>query len=87
MRASDLPSYKDLPSVKGMPPGTARHAWGLFDHDGVKDEVGTINLLTPEVVVNAKKEIHDRQERRPELASPPRRPTRLRTHKMPGQDK
>jgi hypothetical protein len=32
-------------------------AWGLFDKDGVRDEIGTINLLTPEVVVKAREEI------------------------------
>lgn len=32
-------------------------AWGLFDKDGVRDEVGTLNLLTPDVVVEAGKEI------------------------------
>lgn len=54
MKASDLPSWKNMPPVKGMPHGVA---WGLFDKDGVKDEVGTLNLLTPEVVLEAKKEI------------------------------
>jgi hypothetical protein len=54
MKAADLPSWKDMPAVKGMPHGTA---WGLFDTDGVPDEVGTLNLLTPEVVLEAKKEI------------------------------
>lgn len=34
-----------------------KSAWGLFDKDGVKDEIGTINLLTPEVVAEAGKEI------------------------------
>jgi hypothetical protein len=43
-----------MPVVKGMPYGTA---WGLFDKDGVPDEVGTLNLLTPEVVLEAKNEI------------------------------
>lgn len=32
-------------------------SWGLFDKDGIKDEVGTINLLTPDVVLNAVKEV------------------------------
>jgi hypothetical protein len=32
-------------------------AWGLFDENGVKDEIGTINLLTPEVVTKAGEEI------------------------------
>jgi hypothetical protein len=54
MKASDLPSWKNMPAVNGMPHGTA---WGLFDKDGVPDEVGTLNLLTSEVVLEAKKEI------------------------------
>jgi hypothetical protein len=36
-------------------------AWGLFDHDGVKDEIGTINLLTPSAVVRAREEIQTGQ--------------------------
>ncbi len=32
-------------------------AWGLFDKDGVKDELGTLNLLTPAVVMRAREEI------------------------------
>ncbi|KAJ3536863.1 hypothetical protein NM208_g6540 [Fusarium decemcellulare] len=55
LEAEDLPSYKDLPKVKGMPHGCA---WGLFDkHDGQKDQLGTLNLLTPKKVRRAKEEI------------------------------
>ena len=32
-------------------------AWGLFDKEGKRDQLGTLNLLTPEVVLEAKKEI------------------------------
>lgn len=32
-------------------------AWGLFDKNGQKDDLGTLNLLTPEVVANAGSEI------------------------------
>ena len=32
-------------------------AWGLFDKDGIKDEVGTLNLLVPDVVQNAVREV------------------------------
>jgi hypothetical protein len=32
-------------------------AWGLFDRDGKKDEIGTFNLLTPSVVMRAREEI------------------------------
>lgn len=49
-----LASWKDMPRVKDMPHGTA---WGLFDKDAVRDELGTLNFLTHEVVLNAKKEI------------------------------
>ncbi|KAH0836939.1 hypothetical protein FOPE_04729 [Fonsecaea pedrosoi] len=54
LEAEDLPSYKDIPPVPGMPHGCA---WGLFDKDGVKDELGTLNLLTPKKVLRAKEEI------------------------------
>lgn len=51
---SDLPKYADLPLVPGMPPGCA---WGIWDTDGVKDQIGSLNLLTPENTLQAKKEI------------------------------
>ena len=54
MLASNLPDFKDLPPVKDMPHGCA---WGLFDKDGKRDQVGKLNLLTPEVALEAKKEI------------------------------
>ncbi|CAG1960112.1 unnamed protein product [Fusarium graminearum] len=47
---SSVPDYDDLPQVEGMPKGCT---WGLFDQDGKKDMVGTLNFLTPEVVRNA----------------------------------
>ena len=43
----DLPAYRDLPAVPGAPPGSS---WGVF---GAGDQVGTINLLTPERVLAA----------------------------------
>lgn len=54
MRAQDLPSYNDIPAVDGMPNGCA---WGLWDKDGKKDQLGALNLLTPEVVREAAKEV------------------------------
>jgi kynurenine formamidase len=42
-----LPSYKELPVKVGAPAGSA---WGLFGDD---DELGCLNLLTPERVVAA----------------------------------
>lgn len=50
----DLPNFKSLPAVKDMPHGCA---WGLFDTNGKRDNLGTLNLLTPEVVLAAKNEI------------------------------
>ncbi|KAK7427026.1 hypothetical protein QQZ08_006453 [Neonectria magnoliae] len=50
MAAFDLnsaPDFDDLPKVEGMPQDCA---WGVFDGDGEKDIVGTLNFLTPEVV-------------------------------------
>lgn len=42
-----LPRYQDLPLIEGT---QDRHAWGVF---GKKDQLGTINLLTPEKVKQA----------------------------------
>ncbi|QPC79083.1 hypothetical protein HYE68_009835 [Fusarium pseudograminearum] len=53
---SSVPDYDDLPQVEGMPKGCA---WGIFDQDGKKDMVGTLNFLTPEVVRNAALEVKD----------------------------
>lgn len=54
MHWKDLPEWKNLPTVPGMPKGCA---WGLFDKDNKRDQVGTLNLLTPEIVMTAKEEI------------------------------
>jgi kynurenine formamidase len=43
----DLPSYDQLPIREGAPAGAA---WGVFGDD---DQLGTINLLTPERVTQA----------------------------------
>lgn len=57
---SSLPKWKDLPPVPEMPHGTA---WGLFDTPATastlakKDSLGTLNLLTPDVVQAAASEI------------------------------
>lgn len=45
------PSFDELPLNKGDPPFSA---WNLY---GKTDELGTLNLLTPEVVAEAAKEI------------------------------
>lgn len=54
--ASQLPDFDDLRPVEGMPQGCA---WGVFDHDGQKDKLGTLNLLTPDVVQSAAAEIKE----------------------------
>lgn len=52
--APNLPKFDDLPPVQGMPQGCA---WGVFDEDGKTDVLGTLNLLTPEVVKAAAGEV------------------------------
>lgn len=47
--ATNLPSYDDLPVKDGVPEGSA---WGLFCDD---DQLGCLNLLTPERVLAAAK--------------------------------
>jgi kynurenine formamidase len=44
---NNLPSYRELPVKPGAPAGSA---WGLFGDD---DQLGTLNLLTPERVAAA----------------------------------
>ncbi len=46
---AEVPSYDQLPIREGAPAGAA---WGVFGND---DQLGTINLLTPERVVLASK--------------------------------
>jgi kynurenine formamidase len=48
---TDLPNYDALPVRAGAPAGSA---WGVF---GERDEVGTINLLTPQRVRQATAEV------------------------------
>lgn len=47
----NLPDYDDLPVIEKL---GLRHAWGVFGDD---DELGCINLLTPECRLDAAKEI------------------------------
>ena len=49
-----FPAFDDLPKVEGQPQGCL---WGFFDKGQKKDEVGTVNLLTPAVVKEASREI------------------------------
>lgn len=45
-----FPPFDQLPKVEGQPQGCM---WGYFDKDGQKDELGTLNLLTEELVRRA----------------------------------
>lgn len=51
-----VPDFDDLPKVQDMPQGCA---WGVFDKNGEKDLLGTLNFLTPEVVRAAATEVKD----------------------------
>ncbi|KAF2810267.1 uncharacterized protein BDZ99DRAFT_416493 [Mytilinidion resinicola] len=55
-RITNLPSFDELPQIDDLPKGCT---WGLWDKDGKKDELGTLNLLTPEVVKEAFKELSE----------------------------
>ncbi|OCK82447.1 hypothetical protein K432DRAFT_433465 [Lepidopterella palustris CBS 459.81] len=55
-RIDSLPSFDELPKVADLPQGCT---WGFWDRGGVKDELGTLNLLTPEVVREAYKELSE----------------------------
>lgn len=46
MEPTQVPDFDNLPKVEGMPQGCA---WGVFDKDGKKDLLGTLNYLTPTV--------------------------------------
>ena len=52
----NVPDFDSLPKVKGMPQGCA---WGIFDKDGKKDHLGTLNYISPEVVRNAVLEVQE----------------------------
>ncbi len=51
-----VPDFDDLPAVEGMPKGCA---WGVFDKGGKRDVIGTLNLLTPDVVKAAAEEVKE----------------------------
>ncbi|KAI1390322.1 uncharacterized protein F4822DRAFT_232540 [Hypoxylon trugodes] len=56
MEPTKVPDFDDLPKVPDMPQGCA---WGVFDKDGKKDLLGTLNILTPTVVKAAFSEARD----------------------------
>jgi len=47
----ERPPFEALPLRKGDPPFSA---WGLY---GLDDELGTLNLLTPEIVAEAARDV------------------------------
>jgi hypothetical protein len=49
-----LPDFHEIPTQEGVPPSAT---WGLWDRDGQRDELGTLNLLTPTVIKEAAKEV------------------------------
>jgi hypothetical protein len=54
MDIHEVPDFDNLPPVEGMPRGCA---WGIFDRDGKKDVLGTLNFITPECIREAAKEV------------------------------
>ncbi len=81
----ELPQYDELPVRKGAPAGCA---WGVFGDD---DELGTLNLLTPERVREAAAEIRsgrcfslDLPLNLPDPPIVPRTPYRHTVQGMPG---
>ncbi|KAI1173619.1 putative cyclase-domain-containing protein [Nemania sp. FL0916] len=56
MDISKIPDFENLPEVKDMPQGCA---WGVFDKDGKKDLLGTINIVTQDVLKGACAEAKD----------------------------
>lgn len=50
----ELLDLNPLPRVKDMPQGCA---WGVFDKDGEKEQLGCPNLLTPGVVGKPSKKL------------------------------
>lgn len=53
-RINQLPDFSEIPTQQGVPPAAT---WGLWDKGGQSDELGTLNLLTPDVIKEAAKEI------------------------------
>lgn len=52
--AIKVPKYSELPIKPEYPKGSS---WGVFDNNGKKDVLGTLNFITPGAVVLAKEEI------------------------------
>lgn len=56
--AHSFPPFDQLPPVPNQPQGSL---WGFFDKSDEKDEIGTLNLLTSDVVRQASSEIRTGQ--------------------------
>jgi len=52
-----IPSYADLPPVPGLPHGCTWGLWETLLNLSKPDELGTLNLLTPAIILAAKQEI------------------------------
>lgn len=52
--ASQFPALEELPRIPGQPQGCM---WGFYDKGAKKDEIGSVNLLTQDVVKAASREI------------------------------
>lgn len=50
----EIPNFKDLPPVQGMPHGCT---WGLWDTEDQPDDLGTLNKITPAIRLAARDEI------------------------------
>ena len=53
-RMAGLPTFEEIKDRPGLPRGCA---WGLWDKTGMRDELGTLNLLTEDTVRKAGAEI------------------------------
>lgn len=53
-RIHDPPSFDELKARENLPAGCT---WGFWDKGNVRDELGTLNFLTAEKVLEAKAEI------------------------------
>lgn len=51
---SHVPDFDSLKDVEGV--DYKGCAWGVFDRPGQKDQLGTLNLITPALVARAAKE-------------------------------
>jgi len=54
-RIDNLPSFEEIPQISDLPKGCT---WGLWDKDS-RDELGTLNFLTPATVKKSGSEIRE----------------------------